>query len=75
MNTKLAAPVAWTRHILEPGAIVLCSMCVHFFGGAGPGHGKLVKPAHQKTLEKSLGIKDQSCPMLQLSDKGMWERT
>ena len=43
---------------------------VFVFGG--PGHGKLAKPGHQKLLEKSLGIKDQSCPMLQLSHKAMW---
>ena len=28
---------------------------------------KLAKPAHQKALKKSLGIKAQSCPMLRLS--------
>ena len=43
-----------------------------FAGGEGSGHGKLAKPAHQKALKKSLGIKDQSCPMLQLSHKAMW---
>ena len=44
-----------------------------FFGGWGPGHGKLEKPPHQKALEKSLGIKDQSCPMLRLSHKASEE--
>ena len=43
------------------------------FGGGGvPGHGKLVKPFHQMALEKILGIKDQSCPMLRLFHKAMW---
>ena len=40
-------------------------------GGRGSGHGKLAKPTHQKTLEKSLGLKDQSCLMLQLSHKAL----
>jgi hypothetical protein len=43
---------------------------VIFFGVSG--HGKLAKPAHQKALEKSPRIKDQSCPMLQLPHKAMW---
>ena len=30
----------------------------------GPGHSKLAKPCHQMALEKTLGVKDQSCPML-----------
>ena len=33
----------------------------------GSGHGKLANPAHQKAPEKSLGINDQSCPLLRLS--------
>ena len=41
----------------------------------GSGHGNLAKPAHHKALEKSLGIKDQSCPMLRLPHKAMWWRT
>ena len=41
-------------------------------GGGGSGHDKLPKLAHQKALEKSLGIKDQSCPVLPLSHKAMW---
>ena len=44
-----------------------------FWGGAS-GHGKLAKPAHQKALEKSLGIKGQSCPMVRLSHEAMRER-
>ena len=36
------------------------------------GHGKLAKPSHQMALKKTLGIKDQSCPLLQLSHKVMW---
>ena len=43
----------------------------HALGG-GPCHGKLAEPAHQKALEKSLGIKEQSCPMLQLSHQAVW---
>ena len=43
-----------------------------FLGGGVSDHGKLAKAAHQKALEKTLGIKDQSCPMLQLSHKAMW---
>ena len=40
--------------------------------GGGPCHGKLVEPTHQKAPEKSLGIKEQSCPMLQLSHQAVW---
>jgi hypothetical protein len=44
-----------------------------FVGVRGPsGHGKLAKPPHHRALEKSLGVKDQSCPMLRLSHKAMW---
>ena len=46
-----------------------------FFWGVGSGHGKLPKPAHQRALEKPLGIKDQSCRVLRLSHKAMWQRT
>ena len=35
-----------------------------FLGWGGPGHGELAKLTHQKALEKSLRIKDQSCLML-----------
>ena len=38
----------------------------------GPGHGKLAKSALQKARQKSLRIKDQSCPMLRLPHKAMW---
>ena len=41
-----------------------------FLAGSGPG--KLASPAHQAALEKSLGIKDQSCPMLRWSHRAMW---
>ena len=43
------------------------------FWGAVSDHGELAKPAHQKQKahETSLGIKDQSCPMLRLSHKAM----
>ena len=60
-------------------------LILFFWGGGFPGYGKLAKPAHQKALEKSLGmalekslgmaiekslgITDQSCPMLRLSHK------
>ena len=47
-----------------------CSKTPYF--RLGLGHGKLEKAAHQKALEKSLGIKDQSCQMLRLSHKAMW---
>ena len=46
-----------------PSACALCSFLL-FFGG-GPGHGKLA-------LKRTLGIKDQSCPMLRLSHRAMW---
>jgi hypothetical protein len=39
----------------------------HFFGGSS--HDKLPELAHQKALEKSLGVKDQSCPVRRLSQK------
>ena len=38
-----------------------------FFGGSS--HDEL---AHQKALDKSLGIKDQSSPVLRLSHKTVW---
>ena len=38
-----------------------------FFGGSR--HDKLPELPHQKALAKSLGIKDQSCPVLRLSHK------
>ena len=49
----------------------------------GSGLGKLAKPAHQKALERSLaialerslGIKELSCPMLRVSHKSLWWRT
>ena len=44
-------------------------MMLNLFGGSG--HGKLAKPAPQKALQKSLGIKDQSCPMLRLSQSNV----
>ena len=57
-----------TKHQATPQCVF-----VFFLGGGGAsGHGKLAKPAHQKALEKSLRIKDQSCPMLRLSHKAMW---
>ena len=57
--------------------VTLHTNAVFFFcGGWGaPGHGKLAKPSYQKAPEKSLGIKDQSCPMLRSSHKGMWLQT
>ena len=39
------------------------------------GGGQAMKPAepsHQMSVEKILGIKDQSCPVLRLSHKAMW---
>ena len=48
----------------------LSNLLVVFWGGSG--HGELAKPARQRALRKSPGIKDQSCPMLQLSHKAMW---
>ena len=36
----------------------------------GSSHGDLPRPPHQKALEKSLGIKGQSCAMLRLSHRG-----
>ena len=41
-----------------------------FLGGSSDD--KLPELAHQKALEKSLGIKDQSCPVLRLSHKTVW---
>ena len=41
-------------------------------GGGAPAMAKVAKPAYQRALEKSLGIEDQSCPMLPLSHKAMW---
>ena len=38
----------------------------------GSHHDKLPKLAHQKALKRSLGIKDQSCPVLRLSHKTVW---
>ena len=38
-----------------------------FWGGGGSSHDKPPELAHQKALEKSLGIKHQSYPVLQLS--------
>ena len=52
---------------------VCCSGNVFFVGGSS--HDKLPELAHQKALEKSLGIKDQSCPVLRLSQKTVWLRT
>ena len=40
-----------------------------FFFVVGSGHGKLPKPAHHEALEKSLGIKDQSRPVLRFVPK------
>ena len=49
------------------------SVLFRFFRGGGcSGHAKLAKPTHQDALEKSLGIKDQSCPMPRLSHMAMW---
>ena len=45
---------------------------VNCSSGGASGHRKLGKPAHQKALEKSLGIKDQSCLMLRLSHKATY---
>ena len=38
-------------------------------GGMWRGHDELPELARQKALEKYLGIKDQSCPVLRLSQK------
>ena len=46
-----------------------------FFWGAASAMASWRSPAHQKVLEKSLGIKDQSCPMLRLGHKAMCWRT
>ena len=46
----------------------------YFWGGVS-SHDKLPGLAHQKALEKSLGIKDLGCPGLQLSHKAAWSRT
>ena len=45
---------------------------VAFGGGGGSSHDELPELAHLKALEKSLGIKDQSCPVLRLSHKTVW---
>ena len=57
---------AWLR---RPGL-----PCTSAFGGVdafwgGSSHDELPELAHHKALEKSLGIKDQSCPVLRLSHK------
>ena len=60
------------------GDMALCvilgtgTLSIALFLGGGSSHGKLAKPAHEKALEKSLGIKDQRCPMLRLSHNAMW---
>ena len=53
----------------DDGAVVSVTTFLGGGGGGGGGsdHGELAKPAHQKAHEKSLEIKHQSCPMLQLS--------
>ena len=59
--------------MLDSFSLIFVSCQTHFFvGGGRAGHGKLVKPYNQMTLEKFLGIRDQSCPMLRLSYKAMW---
>jgi hypothetical protein len=47
------------------------SQHLFFFGS---GHGKLLKPAHQKTLEKSLGIQDCSQHHEQAHQNLQWAR-
>ena len=37
--------------------------------------GKLAKPSYQMVLEKALGIRNQSSPMLRLSHISVWWRT
>ena len=58
-----------------------CQQCCSFqhsmgliFWGGGGGEAMISRQsfAHQKALEKSLGIKDRSCPVLQLSHKTVW---
>ena len=46
-----------------------CLVPILFLGGSG--HEKLPELAHQKALEKSLGIKGQSCPVPRLSHKAV----
>ena len=45
------------------------SYAYNFFGSS---HDELLELAHYKALDKSLGIKDQSCPVLRLSHKTVW---
>ena len=62
-----------TLHGMRGNAAALCEDDPekHFWGG-GSSHDKLPELAHQKALEKSLGIKDQSCPVLRLRHKTVW---
>ena len=59
------APHVWTPVGLSSGTIHLNLL------EGGSGCGGLAGAGHHKALEKSRGIKGQSCPMLQLSHKAM----
>ena len=43
-----------------------------FFFFCNSDLGKLAKPSHQMVLERALGIRNQSSPMLQLSHSSVW---
>ena len=38
----------------------------------GPDFGKLAEPSHQTVLERILGIRNQSSPVLRLSHSSVW---
>ena len=58
-QTALHGPLSVDCHLwFTKDTFPILIFFLFFFLGGGPGHGKLAKPAHQKVLEKSLGIKD-----------------
>ena len=46
-----------------------------FLGGGGSSHDELRELAHEKALEKSVGINNQSCPVLRLSHKRLHSKS
>ena len=57
---------------LQTAKFQIIPQYIHLRFCLGSGHRELAEPAPQKALEKSLGPKDQSCPMLRLSHKAVW---
>jgi hypothetical protein len=60
------------HHLTDHSSLLLCNIGVRFFGGGGSSHDKLPELAHRRALEKSLRVKDQSCPVLRSSHKTVW---